>query len=91
MILTDQLRLMREPSETRQLVHHPLGLNPVIGELVASNRGLGYLINESASTLNTAGVFAALVTLTVIAAILNALVSVLGRWTDRWRPLEDDN
>lgn len=65
-------------------------IGAVIGELVASNRGLGYLINESASTLNTAGVFAALVTLTVIAAILNALVNVLGRWTDRWRPLDDD-
>lgn len=65
-------------------------IGAVIGELVASNRGLGYLINQSASTLDTAGVFAALVTLTVIAAILNALVNLLGRWTDRWRPVDDD-
>lgn len=66
-------------------------IGAVIGELVASNQGLGYLINESASTLDTAGVFAALVTLTVIAAILNAMVNVLGRWTDRWRPVDDDH
>lgn len=61
-------------------------IGAVIGELVASNRGLGYLINDSASTLNTAGVYAALVALTVIAAVLNAFVNLLGRWTDRWRP-----
>ncbi|MCU4184219.1 ABC transporter permease [Acidiferrimicrobium sp. IK] len=66
-------------------------IGAVIGELVASNKGLGYLINDSASTLNTAGVFAALVTLTVIAAILNALVNILGRWTDRWRPADDEH
>lgn len=61
-------------------------IGAVIGELVASNQGLGYLINNSASTLNTAGVFAALVALTVIAAILNAMVNIIGRWTDRWQP-----
>ncbi|MDA8267002.1 MAG: ABC transporter permease [Actinomycetota bacterium] len=61
-------------------------IGAVIGELVASNQGLGYLINDSASTLNTAGVYAALVALTVIAAVLNAVVNILGRWTDRWRP-----
>jgi sulfonate transport system permease protein len=60
-------------------------IGAVIGELVASNHGLGYLIDQSASTFDTAGVFAALVALTVIAAILNALVNVLGRWTDRWK------
>jgi NitT/TauT family transport system permease protein len=61
-------------------------IGAVIGELVASNQGLGYLIDDSASTLNTAGVFAALVVLTVIAAILNALVNILGGRTERWRP-----
>lgn len=61
-------------------------IGAVIGELIASNHGLGYLINESASTFDTAGVFAALAALTVIAAILNAMVNLLGRWTDRWKP-----
>ncbi|MPZ60411.1 MAG: ABC transporter permease subunit [Propionibacteriales bacterium] len=63
-------------------------IGAVIGELVASNRGLGYLISNSAATFDTAGVFAALVVLSVIAAVVNMLVDMLGRRTDRWKPLE---
>lgn len=61
-------------------------IGAVIGELVASNHGLGYLINDSASTFNIAGVYAALVVLTVIAAVLNAVVNQLGRSSERWKP-----
>lgn len=64
-------------------------IGAVIGELVASNHGLGYLINDSASSFNTAGVFAALVVLTVIAAILNWLVNRLGSYTQRWKPTDE--
>lgn len=63
-------------------------IGAVIGELVASNRGLGYLINDSAAKFDTAGVFAALLVLSIVAAALNALVNVLGRWTSRWKPPE---
>ncbi len=65
-------------------------IGAVIGELVASNRGLGYLINNSASTFNTAGVFAALVVLTVVAALLNAGVNFLDRWASRWKPTDQE-
>lgn len=61
-------------------------IGAVIGELVASNHGLGYLINDSASTFDIAGVYAALVVLTVIAAILNAVVNQLGKSSERWKP-----
>lgn len=64
-------------------------IGAVIGELVASNRGLGYLINDSAAQFNTAGVFAAVVVLTALAMILNALVSLLASRTNRWKPLGD--
>jgi NitT/TauT family transport system permease protein len=60
-------------------------IGAVIAELVASNRGLGYLINYSASQFNTAGVLAALVTLTIIAALLNAIVDRIDQKTSRWR------
>jgi len=63
-------------------------IGAVIGELVASNRGLGYLINDSASQFDTAGVFAALVVLTVIAGVLNLLVGLLDRRVNRWKPLD---
>lgn len=64
-------------------------IGAVIGELVASNQGLGFLINDSASQFNPAGVFAALIVLTVIAAILNQGVTLLARRSSRWKPLED--
>jgi NitT/TauT family transport system permease protein len=63
-------------------------IGTVIGELVASNRGLGYLINDAAAKFDTAGVFATLVVLSVIAGLLNLIVGFLDRWTSRWKPLE---
>ncbi|MBV9230442.1 MAG: ABC transporter permease [Chloroflexi bacterium] len=60
-------------------------IGAVIAELIASNRGLGYLINSSASEFNTAGVFSALLVLTIIAAILNAIVNFIDRKTSRWK------
>src|SRR5262249_3477356 len=41
----------------------------VVGELVASNRGLGYLLAHAAGQFNTAGVFAALVAIIILAAL----------------------
>jgi NitT/TauT family transport system permease protein len=63
-------------------------IGAVIGELVATNRGLGYLINDSASQFDTAGVFAALVVLSAIAAALNVGVNALARHMNRWKPLD---
>ncbi|WP_084211429.1 ABC transporter permease [Pseudonocardia acaciae] len=64
-------------------------IGTVIGELVASNRGLGYLINDAASQFDTAGVFATLVVLSVIAGVLNVFVGMVGRRANRWKPLDD--
>ncbi|TNC27393.1 ABC transporter permease [Amycolatopsis alkalitolerans] len=64
-------------------------IGAVIGELVASNRGLGYLINDAASQFDTAGVFATLVVLSVIAGVLNVFVGLIGRRVNRWKPLDD--
>jgi NitT/TauT family transport system permease protein len=62
-------------------------IGAVIGELVASNRGLGYLINDSAAQFNTAGVFAAVAVLTVLAMLLNGVVALISSRTSRWKPL----
>lgn len=64
-------------------------IGTVIGELVASNRGLGYLINDAAAQFDTAGVFAALVVLSLIAGVLNTFVGLLDRRVNRWKPLHD--
>ncbi|MCC5036708.1 ABC transporter permease [Streptomyces sp. WAC 00631] len=63
-------------------------IGAVIGELVASNRGLGYLINDAAAQFDTAGVFATLVVLSLIAGALNILVGMLDRRVNRWKPLQ---
>jgi NitT/TauT family transport system permease protein len=64
-------------------------IGAVIGELVASNRGLGYLINDAASQFDTAGVFATLVVLSIIAGILNILVGLIGKRVNRWKPIDE--
>lgn len=64
-------------------------IGAVVGELVASNRGLGFLMLDSASQFDTAGVFAALAVITVIATILNLGVTALDRRSSRWKPEEE--
>jgi NitT/TauT family transport system permease protein len=60
-------------------------IGAVIAELIASNRGLGYLIDSSATSFNTAGVFAALLILTIIGSLLNAVVNFIDRKTSHWK------
>lgn len=63
-------------------------IGAVIGELVASNQGLGYLINSAAAQFDTAGVFATIVVLTIVAAVLNLGVTTLGRHVNKWKPVD---
>lgn len=60
----------------------------VVGELVASNRGLGYLLVHSAGQFDTAGVFAALFAIIVLASLLNAAVSYAATRAMPWRDVE---
>lgn len=61
-------------------------LGVIVAEILASNQGLGYLIASSAGNFDTAGVFAALVVLVVIAWLFsNAMRKVEGRLL-RWKP-----
>ena len=58
----------------------------VVGELISSNRGLGYLIQSGATDFDTTLVFVSLVTLTLVVVIVNLLVGQCERWLLRWRP-----
>ena len=58
----------------------------VVGELISSNRGLGYMIQAGATDFDTTTVFVSLFTLTIIVVIINWLVANLERWLLRWRP-----
>jgi len=58
----------------------------VTAEIIGSNTGIGYLIQRSAGTFYTAGVFAGIVILVVVAVIINALVTLLEKRLLRWKP-----
>ena len=58
----------------------------VVGEFLGATRGLGYLVAAAQGAFNTNGVFAAMVILSVVALIADALVSRLETRLTPWRP-----
>jgi len=58
----------------------------VIGEFLASNVGLGFLIAWSSSMFDTTGVFAGIVILMVLALVIDGGMKLLERRLQRWRP-----
>lgn len=57
----------------------------VLGEMIAANRGLGYLVQFSGAQFDTAGVFAVLVVIAALAMLLNWLVEIWQERMERWR------
>lgn len=57
----------------------------IVGEIIASNQGLGYVVQYSASVFDTTGLLAALVVLVFIAVGLNEAVSRHQRRAMRWQ------
>lgn len=49
-------------------------IGAIVGELIASNRGLGFVLANASGQFDTAGVFAALIVIMCLAFLLNALV-----------------
>jgi NitT/TauT family transport system permease protein len=60
-------------------------IGAVVGEIMASNRGIGYLIEASAGQFDTAGVFAALFVLMIISVTLNELLNRAEGFLLRWK------
>ncbi len=60
-------------------------IGAVLGEMIAANRGLGYLVQFAGAQFDTAGVFATLVVIALLAVVLNWIVGVFQRRADRWR------
>jgi NitT/TauT family transport system permease protein len=58
----------------------------VVGELISSNRGLGFLIQSGATDFDTTLVFVSLCTLTIVVVVVNLVVGRCERWLLRWRP-----
>lgn len=60
----------------------------VVGEFVASQKGLGYVIITSQSSMNTPAAFAALIWISIIGLIVYGVVALLSRVLAPWA---DDN
>jgi len=56
----------------------------IVGEFVASQRGLGYVIITTQSSMNTPVAFAALVWISIVGLALFAAVAALSRWLVPW-------
>ena len=56
----------------------------IVGEFVASNSGIGYLLLVATGSMNTALLFAGIVILTVIGVILFYSVEILERIVSPW-------
>ena len=57
----------------------------VTAEIVSSNSGVGFLLNQSAGQFNTAGVFASIVVLVVMGLLLTGVVNLLERRLLAWK------
>jgi NitT/TauT family transport system permease protein len=63
-------------------------IGAIVGEFISSNRGLGFMIIDSQSEWDIAGVFAAIFSIFLMVLCLNAVVSFMERKFLRWRPQE---
>ena len=61
-------------------------IGAVIGEMIASDKGMGYQILHSGGILDSTGIFAGLVVLMIVGLTLTHLIRVLERRSARWRP-----
>jgi NitT/TauT family transport system permease protein len=60
-------------------------IGAVVGEMMASNKGLGYLIQAAAGQYDTGGVFASLFVLMIIATGLHTLLKYAEMFLLRWK------
>lgn len=59
-------------------------IGAIVAEFIASQRGLGYVIINAQTTLNTPTAFAAILWISVIGLLTYAAVSLLGKWLAPW-------
>lgn len=63
-------------------------IGAIVGELIASNRGLGYLLSDSQGQFDTGGVFAALIAIMILAILMNMAVKAAEALAMPWRSAE---
>jgi NitT/TauT family transport system permease protein len=61
-------------------------IGAVVGEFTGADKGLGLLINNAQGTFDSAGIYAGMVVITVIALVAEWLITMLERRLLSWRP-----
>ena len=60
----------------------------VVGEIISSNRGLGYLLEESGGMFDVAGILVAVAVLAIVGVLMNMGLNRLEEITNRYRFLD---
>jgi len=63
-------------------------IGAIMGEMLASNRGLGYVLSNATAQFDTAGAFAGLVAIIAMAVVLNTAVRLAERLAMPWKESE---
>jgi len=61
-------------------------IGAVVGEYTGAQAGIGFLISNAQGTFDTAGVFAGMIIITVVALLAESLIGSLENRLLRWRP-----
>lgn len=61
-------------------------IGAIVGEFIASNRGVGFLIDRAAGLLDTPALFAGIFALLVVVLAMNQAITSLGNHLMRWNP-----
>lgn len=60
-------------------------IGAIVGELISSNRGLGFVISNAASFFDTTGVLSGVVVVAILSLIMTVIVGRFEKWALRWR------
>ncbi|MFQ6195440.1 ABC transporter permease [Streptomyces sp. NPDC000405] len=61
-------------------------IGAIVGEYVGADKGIGLLVSASQGSFNTAGVYASMVILAVVALLAEGLLTFLEKRLFRWKP-----
>jgi len=61
-------------------------IGAVVGEFIASTKGLGYFINYNQGTYDTNGIFVGVTILALLVVVLDAFLSLVEKRLLKWRP-----
>ncbi|MFF2653540.1 ABC transporter permease [Streptomyces sp. NPDC058045] len=64
-------------------------IGAIVGEYIGATKGLGLLVSASQGTFNSAGVYAAMAILAVVALLAEGFLTFLERRLFRWKPPEN--